>query len=136
MAREITVASARPPRRIWTSGGRTPHAPRFVVRVLATSFLTVVAVLAAVSTVLVLQTRVVVERGITDDLEAAQRQLAASERERQQDAVLRATLIAISRTLKISPQTLRNHLHHINDKLRTHNRLEAVTHAQRRGLIE
>jgi PAS domain S-box-containing protein len=43
---------------------------------------------------------------------------------------------AISRMLKISPQTLRNHLHHINDKLRTHNRLEAVTHAQRRGLIE
>jgi PAS domain S-box-containing protein len=43
---------------------------------------------------------------------------------------------AIARTLKISPQTLRNHLHHINRKLRTHNRLEAVTHAQRRGLIE
>jgi len=42
----------------------------------------------------------------------------------------------IARTLKISPQTLRNHLHHINQKLRTHNRLEAVTHAQRRGLIE
>jgi PAS domain S-box-containing protein len=43
---------------------------------------------------------------------------------------------AIARNLKISPQTLRNHLHHINRKLRTHNRLEAVTHAQRRGLIE
>lgn len=43
---------------------------------------------------------------------------------------------AISRELKISPQTLRNHLHHINRKLRTHNRLEAVTHAQRRGLID
>jgi PAS domain S-box-containing protein len=43
---------------------------------------------------------------------------------------------AIARTLKISPQTLRNHLHHINRKLRTHNRLEAVTHAQRRGLID
>ena len=42
----------------------------------------------------------------------------------------------IGRTLHISPQTLRNHLHHINLKLRTHNRLEAVTHAQRRGLIE
>jgi PAS domain S-box-containing protein len=42
---------------------------------------------------------------------------------------------AIARTLKISPQTLRNHLHHINRKLRTHTRLEAVTHAQRRGLI-
>ena len=43
---------------------------------------------------------------------------------------------AIARGLKISPQTLRNHLHHINRKLRTHNRLEAVTHAQRRGLID
>jgi DNA-binding CsgD family transcriptional regulator len=42
----------------------------------------------------------------------------------------------IARKLSISPQTLRNHLHHINRKLRTHNRLEAVTHAQRRGLIE
>jgi len=42
----------------------------------------------------------------------------------------------IGRQLHISPQTLRNHLHHINLKLRTHNRLEAVTHAQRRGLIE
>lgn len=42
----------------------------------------------------------------------------------------------IARQLKISPQTLRNHLHHINLKLRTHNRLEAVTHAQRRGFIE
>jgi two-component system response regulator DegU len=42
---------------------------------------------------------------------------------------------AISRKLEISPQTLRNHLHHINRKLRTHTRLEAVTHAQRRGLI-
>jgi DNA-binding CsgD family transcriptional regulator len=37
--------------------------------------------------------------------------------------------------LKISPQTLRNHLHHINQKLGTHNRLEAVIHAIRRRLI-
>ena len=42
----------------------------------------------------------------------------------------------IARKLSISAQTLRNHLHHINRKLRTHNRLEAVTHALRRGLIE
>ena len=42
----------------------------------------------------------------------------------------------IARELKISSQTLRNHLHHINRKLRTHNRLEAVTHARRRGLID
>ncbi|HKN65248.1 MAG TPA: PAS domain S-box protein [Gemmatimonadaceae bacterium] len=41
----------------------------------------------------------------------------------------------IAERLNISGQTLRNHLHHINRKLRTHNRLEAVTHAQRRGLI-
>jgi PAS domain S-box-containing protein len=43
---------------------------------------------------------------------------------------------AIARRLRISAQTLRNHLHHIHRKLRTHNRLEAVTHAQRRGLID
>jgi PAS domain S-box-containing protein len=43
---------------------------------------------------------------------------------------------SIARKLNISAQTLRNHLHHINRKLRTHNRLEAVTHAQRRGLID
>lgn len=41
----------------------------------------------------------------------------------------------IARNLGISAQTLRNHVHHINRKLRTHTRLEAVTHAQRRGLI-
>ncbi len=42
----------------------------------------------------------------------------------------------IAGELLISSQTLRNHLHHINRKLRTHNRLEAVTHARRRGLID
>jgi PAS domain S-box-containing protein len=43
---------------------------------------------------------------------------------------------AIAHELAISPQTLRNHLHRINRKLRTHSRLEAVTHARRRGLID
>lgn len=42
---------------------------------------------------------------------------------------------AIARELNISAQTLRNHLHHINVKLRTTNRLAAVTHAQQRGLL-
>ena len=42
----------------------------------------------------------------------------------------------IAKSLGISPQTLRNHLHRINRKLRTHNRLEAVTHAQLRGLLD
>jgi PAS domain S-box-containing protein len=46
-----------------------------------------------------------------------------------------ASSATIARKLRISAQTLRNHLHHINQKLRTHSRLEAVTHAQRRGLI-
>jgi len=41
----------------------------------------------------------------------------------------------IARELAITLPTLRNHLHSINEKLRTHNRLEAVMHAIRRGLI-
>jgi PAS domain S-box-containing protein len=41
----------------------------------------------------------------------------------------------VAKSLDISPQTMRNHLHHVNQKLRTHNRLEAVMHAIRRGLI-
>lgn len=41
----------------------------------------------------------------------------------------------ICRTLHISSSTLRNHLHHINQKLRTHNRLEAVMNAIQRKLI-
>jgi len=41
----------------------------------------------------------------------------------------------IARDLRITLPTLRNHLHSINEKLRTHNRLEAVMHAMHRGLI-
>lgn len=41
----------------------------------------------------------------------------------------------IAKSLQISLQTLRNHLHHINQKLRTHNRLEAVMHAIQRKLV-
>ena len=41
----------------------------------------------------------------------------------------------VERELRISPQTLRNHLHHINQKRGTHTRLEAVIHAIRRQLI-
>ncbi len=41
----------------------------------------------------------------------------------------------VAHALGISPQTLRNHLHHINQKLRTHNRLEAVMNAMQRKLI-
>ena len=41
----------------------------------------------------------------------------------------------VARELRIAPRTLRNHLHHANQKLHTRNRLEAVMHAARRGLI-
>lgn len=41
----------------------------------------------------------------------------------------------IARNLVISPATLRNHVHHINEKLGTHNRFEAVVHAIHRKLI-
>jgi DNA-binding CsgD family transcriptional regulator len=41
----------------------------------------------------------------------------------------------IAKSLGITLQTLRNHLHHINEKLGTHNRLQAVMHAMHRKLI-
>lgn len=41
----------------------------------------------------------------------------------------------VARELRITPRTLRNHISHANRKLRTSNRLEAVMHALRRGLI-
>ena len=39
------------------------------------------------------------------------------------------------RELGISLQTRRNHLHHIDPKLRTHNRLEPGMHAIQRKLV-
>lgn len=41
----------------------------------------------------------------------------------------------VAQELKITPRTLRNHLHHANQKLHTRNRLEAVVQASRRKLI-
>jgi PAS domain S-box-containing protein len=41
----------------------------------------------------------------------------------------------VARTLRITARTLRNHLHHANQKLGTRNRLEAVIHAVKRRLI-
>ena len=97
MARHISIGA------LWRSrrgAGVRQRSPRFVARVLAASFLSVFSVLAAMTTVLLVQTRGFVERGATDDLAAAQRQLAAADRERHQDAVLRATLIAVNQDLK------------------------------------
>jgi putative nucleotidyltransferase with HDIG domain len=76
--------------------GSPSAAPRFVVRVVVISFATVAGVLGAMSMVMVLEMRAIVERGIAGDLAAAQRQLAASQRDRQRDGVLRASLISSS----------------------------------------
>lgn len=59
---------------------------------------------------------------------------------RQEERILRLFAqgrapAAVARALGISAHTLRNHLHHVNRKLRTHSRVEAVTHAIRRRLI-
>jgi len=58
----------------------------------------------------------------------------------QEQTILRlfaegSTPATVARALEISGHTLRNHLYHINKKLRTHSRLEAVTHAIQRKLI-
>jgi DNA-binding CsgD family transcriptional regulator len=41
----------------------------------------------------------------------------------------------IARELSVTVPTLRNHLHSINERLRTHGRLKAVMHAMQRGII-
>jgi DNA-binding CsgD family transcriptional regulator len=43
--------------------------------------------------------------------------------------------VEVAQELGITLMTLRNHLHRINEKLRTHNRLEEVMNAIHRGLI-
>ena len=50
-------------------------------------------------------------------------------------AVLRKESPEISKSLQNSLQTRRNHSHHINQKLRTHYRLEAVMRAIQRKLV-
>lgn len=63
--------------------------------------------------------------------------IALSEQERRVLARLSEgkSPAAVAADLQISAHTLRNHLHHINRKLGTHTRLEAVIHALRRHLI-
>jgi PAS domain S-box-containing protein len=41
----------------------------------------------------------------------------------------------VARDQEITLQTLRNHLHHINEKLGTHDRLQAIVHAIHRNLL-
>ena len=41
----------------------------------------------------------------------------------------------VTRELQISVRTLRNHLHHVNEKLHTRSRLDAIIQARKRGII-
>ena len=43
---------------------------------------------------------------------------------------------AIAAALNIAPNTVRTHIRNLIEKLGVHSRLEAVSHALRRGLIE
>jgi len=61
--------------------------------------------------------------------------LSEQEREILQNFSVGKNSTEIARKLGITLQTLRNHLHHINQKLHTHNRLEAVTHAMQRKMV-
>jgi DNA-binding CsgD family transcriptional regulator len=61
--------------------------------------------------------------------------LSEQEREILQNFSVGKNSTEIARKLGITLQTLRNHLHHTNQKLHTHNRLEAVTHAMLRKLL-
>jgi PAS domain S-box-containing protein len=89
---------------------------------------------------LVIQRLLLVSKQFVDISEQSLRGAPINPLSDQEHRVLRSfsqgkTPTDIVSDLKISPQTLRNHLHHINQKLGTHTRLEAVTHALRRKLI-
>ena len=43
--------------------------------------------------------------------------------------------LLVAHERSITPGTLRNHLHRVNEKLGTHNRLEAIIEAKRRGIL-
>jgi putative nucleotidyltransferase with HDIG domain len=84
------------------------RSPRFVVRVLAASFVSVLAVLAAMSAALLLQARALAERDTVDDLAAAHRQLAATDQARHRDSVLRAELIGLDAMMHQALLTFQN----------------------------
>jgi putative nucleotidyltransferase with HDIG domain len=78
---------------------------RFVVRVMSATFLTVALVLGSVFTVLVFHTRAIVEARVAENLDAGQRQLGLVERERQAEAVLRASVLSENPMLKAALDT-------------------------------
>jgi PAS domain S-box-containing protein len=81
-----------------------------------------------------------IARKVAAASDESQRLVPVNPLSEQEGRILRAlgdgkTPAEIAQAVGISAQTLRNHLHHVNQKLGTHNRLEAVIHATRRKLI-
>lgn len=91
-------------------------------------------------TELLVQKMIGLSQQFVDLTESAVRAIPISPLSEQEVSVLRLFAsgkhsVEIAKSLHISQQTLRNHLHHINQKLGTHNRLEAVMNAIHRKLI-
>jgi len=91
-------------------------------------------------TELLVQKMIGLSQQFVDLTESAVRAVPISPLSEQEVSVLRLFTsgkhsVEIAKSLHISQQTLRNHLHHINRKLGTHNRLEAVMNAIHRKLI-
>jgi DNA-binding NarL/FixJ family response regulator len=91
-------------------------------------------------TELLVQKMILLSQQFVDLTESAVRAIPISPLSEQEVSVLRLFAsgkhsVEIAKSLHISQQTLRNHLHHINQKLGTHNRLEAVMNAIHRKLI-
>ena len=91
-------------------------------------------------TELLVQKMIGLSQQFVDLTESAVRAVPISPLSEQEVSVLRLFAsgkhsVEIAKSLHISQQTLRNHLHHINQKLGTHNRLEAVMNATHRKLI-
>ena len=91
-------------------------------------------------TELLVQKMIGLSQQFVDLTESAVRAIPISTLSEQEVSVLRLFAsgkhsVEIAKSLHISQQTLRNHLHHINQKLGTHNRLEAVMNAIHRKLI-
>ena len=91
-------------------------------------------------TELLVQKMIGLSQQFVDLTESAVRAVPISPLSEQEVSVLRLFAsgkhsVEIAKSLHIRQQTLRNHLHHINQKLGTHNRLEAVMNAIHRKLI-
>ena len=93
-----------------------------------------------VNAFLLVQKMIGLSQQFVDLTESAVRAVPISPLSEQEVSVLRLFAsgkhsVEIAKSLHIRQQALRNHLHHINQKLGTHNRLEAVMNAIHRKLI-